>query len=198
MNPLQSTARIQAGCAAGFAACLLLSLAAAAQTGSAPSPLAAGSPERRLSGIRTGVFFPGERVGSVLRRLGKPTEQEDAVVPDGAGGTRFYRWQWPGLRLSVATYFYFGRRGRVESRVAWVDVWGEAPRGAIGVTGRGLALGDTLDRQLFLYGAAYATPLPNEDAARTAEYRWRDGSFLTLDYGPDGRIRHIRLAGRER
>ncbi len=159
-----------------------------------------------LSGIRVGIFSPGETIAAVIAQYGQPTSKEDAVVPDGAGGTRFYTWLFPGLKMSVATYFGYkteqiqGRDQLVmtESSVAYVDVWGSAPRDRLGVTGRGLALGETLARQETLYGDRYKTAYAPPDGSQSIEIWWQDGTCLTIDYGPDGRSNHIRLASADR
>lgn len=168
--------------------------------------LGSGSPEQTLSGIRVGIASPGETIAQAIERYGQPASKEDAVVPDGAGGTRFYTWQFPGLKMSVATYFGYktqrihGRDRPVmtESRVAYVDVWGSAPRESLGTTGRGLALGETLARQKALYGNRYKTAYAPGDGSQSVEVWWQDGTCLMIDYGPDGRSNHIRLASADR
>ncbi|MGA3264065.1 MAG: hypothetical protein ABSC47_08480 [Terracidiphilus sp.] len=185
--------------------------------------LATGKPERKLSGILVGIrplgtrFPNGTPISKIIRLYGPPTSKEDAVVPDGAGGTRFYKWEWPGLRMSVATFFYYCRfainrnmgvddrsacgqhphQMLVESHPAYIDVWGDAPRGALGVTGRGLQLGDTLERQKAIYGDRYSLPYA-EKGTTSVLMDWEDGTELTVDYGPGGRSNHIRLTCRER
>jgi hypothetical protein len=170
--------------------------------------LASGKPEIVLSGIEVG-FRPmgshlpkGMPLAKIFKLYGKPASQEDAVVPDGAGGTRFYRWQWPGLKMSVATYFYYRGgtepKNTAESRVAYVDMWGDAPKGMLGTTGRGLALGCTLKQQKAIYGDRYQVPYVEKDGTSHVEMKWEDGTFLMIDYGPNGRSNHIRLTARER
>ncbi len=169
--------------------------------------LATGKPERKLSGILVGIrplgtrFPNGTSISKIIKLYGPPTSREDAVVPDGAGGTRFYKWEWPGLRMSVATYFYYvgdAQRTMVESHPAYIDVWGDAPRGALGVTGRGLQLGATLEQQKAIYGDRYSIPFTEKDGTTHVSVNWEDGAELTIDYGPDGHSNHIRLTCRER
>lgn len=165
-----------------------------------------GSPEQMLSGIRVGVFRPGETIASVIKRYGHPTTKDDTVVSDGAEGTRLYTWQFPGLKMSVATYFshlpestlWRKRKITTESRVAYVDVWGSAPRDRIGTTGRGLALGETLARQKVLYGDRFKALNAASDGSQSVEIWWQDGTCLTIDYGANGRSNHFRLASSER
>ncbi len=200
--------------------CLLLAVfsfapgVAEAHAGGLPGKdqLATGRPETRLSGIETGIRPAGTRLSlgtklsKIIKLYGPPTSKEDAVVPDGAGGTRFYIWQWPGLKMSVATYFTYRklvhprswRGGMIESRVAYIDVWGDAPRGLLGTTGRGLALGCTLEQQKAIYGESYSIPYTDKNGTTYVEMQWEDGTFLTVDYGPSGRSNHIRLTTRER
>ncbi len=169
--------------------------------------LATGTPETILSGITVGIrpegteLPEGTPVSEIIKLYGPPTSKEDAVVPDGMGGTRFYKWEWPGLRMSVATYFYYGgdaKQPMVESHPAYIDVWGDAPRGALGVTGRGLELGTTLERQKVIYGDRYSIPYTEKDGTKHVQMEWEDGTELMTDYGPDGHINHIRLSCRER
>jgi hypothetical protein len=82
-------------------------------------------------------------------------------------------------------------------RPAYIDVWGDAPRGALGVTGRGLQLGDTLERQKAIYGDRYSLPYA-EKGTTSVQMDWEDGTELTVDYGPDGHSNHIRLTCREK
>jgi hypothetical protein len=169
--------------------------------------LATGTPETKLSGITVGIRPEGTQlpngtpISEIIRLYGPPTSKEDAVVPDGAGGTRFYKWEWPGLRMSVATYFYYSggeQQTMIESHPAYIDVWGDAPRGELGVTGRGLELGATLEQQKALYGDRYSIPYTEKDGTKHVSVEWEDGTFLTIDYGPNGHSNHIRLACREK
>jgi hypothetical protein len=184
--------------------------------------LATGKPENKLSGIKVGIRPPSTRfpngtaISKIIQTYGPPTSKEDAVVPDGAGGTRFYVWQWPGLRMSIATYFYYcpqvdnlgadslnacsksAGQTMVESRPAYIDVWGDAPRGVLGRTGRGLQLGSTLKQQKAIYGDRYTVQYAEKGTTASLLAQWPDGTELTLDYGPSERINHIRLSCRER
>lgn len=197
-----------------LATLVLLPMAPAAPAATWPDKdkLATGKPETLLSGIRAGVRAVGTHLpkGTSLARIrrmyGPETSKEDAVVPDGAGGTRFYTWQWPGLKLRVATYFTYRKLahphsllgGMMESRVAYIDVWGDAPRGLLGTTGQGLALGGTLEQQRVIYGDHFWVSSTGSDGTQYVEMAWEDGTFLTIDYAPNGRINHIRLTARER
>lgn len=169
--------------------------------------LAECRPERTLSGIRVGIRPLGTRlpqgtpISEIVKLYGPPASKEDAVVPDGAGGTRFYRWEWPGLKMSVATYFYYlgdHQQNFVESGPAYIDVWGDGPKGRIGSTGRGLALGSTLREQIAVYGNRYSIPHTEKDGSTHVETHWSNGAFLMIDYGPNGRSNHIRLTCREK
>ena len=200
--------------------CLLLAILifapcfAEAHSGGLPEKdhLAVGRAETRLSGIETGIRPAGTRLplgtklSKIIKLYGPPTSKEDAVVPDGAGGTRFYIWKWPGLKMSVATYFTYRRLihpqavrgGMIESRVAYVDVWGDAPRGTLGRTGSGLALGCTLEQQKAIYGDSYSISYAEKNGSTYVEVHWGDGTTLMIDYGPNGRSNHLRLTARER
>ncbi len=135
-------------------------------------------------------------IQEVIKLYGPPTSKEDSVVPDGAGGTRFYVWQWPGLRMSVATLFYYldAQHTISESTVDYVDVWGDSPQRAIGATGRGFMLGSMLQQQKAIYGDRYSISYTAKDGTKYVLVEWEDGTELTIDYGPNGHSNHIRLA----
>jgi len=170
--------------------------------------IATSKPERSLSGIEVGIrpkgtHLPnGTSISKIMRMYGPAASREDAVVPDGAGGTRFYKWEWPGLRMSVATYFFYRgtpeKKTMKESHPAYVDMWGDAPRGAIGTTGRGFALGCTLEQQKAIYGDHYSAQYPEQDGSTPILMEWEDGTTMTVYYGKNGRSNHIRLTSRER
>lgn len=174
--------------------------------------LATGKPETMLSGVSPGIrpkstHLPnGTSLSKIIKLYGPPTSKEDAVVPDGAGGTRFYKWQWSGLKMSVATYFTYRklitphslRGGMTESGVAYIDIWGDAPKGSLGTTGRGLALGCTMEQQKAIYGDHYQVLYVERDGTTHVQMEWDDGTFLMIDYGPNGRSNHIRLSARDR
>jgi hypothetical protein len=104
--------------------------------------------------------------------------------------------------MNVATYFFYrggtGPVNMVESRVAYIDVWGDAPKGALGKTGRGLALGSTLAQQKAVYGDRYSVMYPAKGESSSVQIEWADGAFLMIDYGPSGHSDHMRLTSRER
>ena len=201
-------------CCLVFSALTLTLVHAAANAAGLPDKdqLATGKPETTLSGIATGIRPKGTRlpngtsISKIFKLYGTPASKEDAVVPDGAGGTRIYKWQWPGLKMSVATYFTYRklidphslRGGLTESGVAYIDMWGDAPKGLLGTTGRGLALGCTLEQQKAIYGNHYQVPYVEKDGTTHIEMEWDDGTFLMIDYAPIGRSNHIRLTARDR
>jgi len=173
--------------------------------GSAKNSVAAGPAERIMSAIHVDMRN-GDRIRQVIRRLGEPASTEDAVVPDGAGGTRFYTWQFSGLKMSAATFFYYRQRRLLwlhwrsirESRVAYADVWGDAPQGTLGMTGRGLALGSTLEQQKSIYGERYTVRFSDPKTGIVyVEIWWDDNTCLMVDYGPDGRSHHLRLTSKD-
>jgi hypothetical protein len=184
--------------------------------------LATGEHEVTLSGVRVGIrpvgteLPEGTPISEIVKLYGPPASKEDAVVPDGAGGTRFYRWEWPGLKMSVATYFFYcpngdtpngcspnanrpeAQRTMVESAPEYIDVWGDGPKGNLGITGRGLALGSTLEQQKALYGNRYETLYTEKDGTTHIQMEWSSGAYLMIDYGPSGHSNHMRLTCRER
>lgn len=158
---------------------------------------ATGKPEQTLSGIAVGIHAAGMSLDQFIDLFGPPTSKEDSVVPDGAGGTRFYKWDWPGMRMSVATQFFYRddtHKSISQSGVDYVDVWSDSPRGELGTTGRGFEIGSTLERQEALYGDHYSIPYTEKDGTQHVSVKWEDGTELTIDYGPSGHSNHIRLA----
>ena len=184
--------------------------------------LVIGEPEVTLSGIRVGIrpvgteLPEGTPISEIIKLYGPPASREDAVVPDGAGGTRFYKWEWPGLKMSVATYLFYcpsgdtpnacspdanlpeAQRTTVESAPAYIDVWGDGPKGNLGITGRGLALGSTPEQQKALYGDRYETLYIEKSGTTHIQMEWSSGAYLMIDYGPNGHSNHMRLTARER
>ena len=109
--------------------------------------IAVGRSESHLAGIS---FERGEFPG-VMSRYGPPTSSAETRDPDypGSGDAR-YVWQVESARLEVCTMFYHESDRRVESVIS-VRVEGEAGVSTL-QTGRGLRLGDSIDRAIELYG----------------------------------------------
>jgi len=150
---------------------------------------ATGAPEHVLCGID--VYKTA--VTEVIKAYGEPTEKRDipAVgLKDGVGGERNYTWVKVGLRLAVWT----GYHNDHESSVYGVDVWGPAPQGELGKSGRGLALGSTLQQQKAICGDRFFVSSRDKGKVKSVLLEWRDGTQLVADYDPDGHISHMQLS----
>lgn len=88
-----------------------------------------------------------------------------------------------GFRTDLAT------RSVIESPILWVDVRGQSPSGPIGVTGKGLRLGDTLARAKYLY------PGLREGKPGNLAVTFPDGTFLGIEASPQGGVDLITLQG---
>jgi hypothetical protein len=150
---------------------------------------ALGKPEHMLSGID--VYKT--TIAEVIKMYGEPTSKRDIPaegVKDGVGGTRDYIWERKGLRLLAGT----GYHNEHESEVYNVDVWGSAPEGELGKSGRGLTLGSTLQHQKAVYGDRFFNSSGDTKYVSSVLIEWHDGTQMVIDYDVKGRIFHMQLS----
>ena len=160
--------------------------------------LAAGVAEYRLSGID--VYKT--TIAEVIKMYGEPTSKRDIPAEgakNGVDGYRDYLWEAKGLRLLAGTRYH----NEHESEVYSVDVWGAAPHEGLGKTGRGLALGSTLQQQKALYGdhffvsSTYGKILSSgpdtKGKIKSVLLEWHDGTQMVIDYDSNGHISHMQL-----
>jgi hypothetical protein len=150
---------------------------------------ALGKPEHMLCAID--VYKT--TVAEVIKSYGEPTRKRDVPaegVKDGIGGERNYTWEDHGLRFAVWTGYHNER----ESRIYSVDVWGAATNGELGKTGRGLALGSTLQQQKALYETRFFVSSKDKARVKSVLLEWQDGTQLVVDYDSCGHISHMQLS----
>jgi hypothetical protein len=75
--------------------------------------------------------------------------------------------------------------------VSHVSVWGTKPEGKLGRTGKGLALGDSINRLRVLYGSRYIERQAKD--VHTVFIEWRDTTGLEIEFDKQGRINHMTL-----
>jgi RHS repeat-associated protein len=111
--------------------------------------------------VLSGIEVNETTIPQVIARYGEPSsfreissKEEGETGPPGSGD-REYNWVKGGVRMEVVTEFYTSRKTHkvIESAVSSVAVWGRAPAGAIGTTGRGLSLGDMVAKARRIYGS---------------------------------------------
>ncbi len=173
-----------------------------------------GRPETSLSGVyintraghsirdEAGIYV--EPIANVLRVLGKPTK----VVRNNKCEST-YQWVSGAVRIEVGTGCVFQKvagRDLLRTHGAYsVEVWGTAPVGKIGVTGKGLALGNPWSKVKRLYGTrcecgTYSSGTGSQKThgftyAQYAQYQWGDKVELDIDADAQGRVVHILLVG---
>lgn len=173
-----------------------------------------GNPEEMLSGVyidssanhslrnENGVFI--EPMPDVLGTLGKPLKivQRDKCESN-------YVWKRGEVLLEVGTGCIFQKvRGKDVMRAHGaysVEVWGLHPQGTIGISGQGLALGDSIAKMKRLYGThcecgryLSGTGTQNthgEHYEYYAQYQWSENVELDADADAQGRVVHILLMG---
>jgi hypothetical protein len=173
-----------------------------------------GKPEEMLSGVYINSSARGslrnedgvliEPMANVLRTLGEPLK----VVKKNGCQTN-YVWKQGGVQLEVGSGCIFQKvQGKNVVRthgVYSVEVWGQHPEGAVGMTGRGLALGDSMAQVKRLYGTKcecgqYRSGTGTQDTHGEqyeyyAQYQWGEGVELDVDADAQGHVVHILLMG---
>src|SRR5580698_6962733 len=124
---------------------LFLSFASAVLADDLPDRLRAkGNADTTLAGID--VYK--STIKELIAKLGQPTRVMDVRDRDLVAGGRDYEWEKEGLKLVCGTW-----NDKGEDSVAYsVEVWGTGSGNKIGITGRGLKLGATLEDIHRIYG----------------------------------------------
>ena len=149
-------------------------------------------PETSLAG----VDFGRDKLPDVVARLGKPTnhkEGRDDSDPAGSGWSE-YEWKQRKVTVSVSTEFYTADTGGRVEAVEVIQLSGAASRVDLG-TGRGLRLGDDLNRVVAVYGATYVEGTVNgpQLGKQTMTYCFSDDTELSVGLDPNHRVVAIRL-----
>jgi hypothetical protein len=148
--------------------------------------VATSRPEHVLS--RINVYIT--RASEAESRLGKPTKMQDTAESGYPGsGVVYYQWETDGVQLRASLRYGTRNSQRVESTLCVVEVRGTRPsRNGIGITGSGLALGDSITDVRRRYGSRIVV-----ERARFLHVYWKDGTELEIDLDDKGRICRMRL-----
>jgi hypothetical protein len=156
--------------------------------------IAKGPPEHVLSGINVYKTLLTE----AFRRLGQPSRiKVDVDVPGkstarGSGGVD-YTWVKDRVRLVASAEYYEENGKRIESKLYAVEVWGARPTSdGVGVTGAGLALGDTIEKVKKCYGDRFFKG-KTSNGTTYLQIEWTDDTQLNIDFDNSGRIAHMQL-----
>jgi hypothetical protein len=152
---------------------------------SAEPQVAPGTPEHLLSGID--IFGS---IGPVIAKEGKPNRIQELPAPVGGPTTGFkiYVWVRQSTQLEVRTIHYIDTKTgkEVEGPTYSVDVVGRTPFEKVGVTGAGLALGDSFDKAREIYGPYFFW-------RNLIVIEWKNRTQLAIALDGDGRISRILL-----
>jgi len=152
-----------------------------------------GEPEQSLAG----VSFEHDTIERLLTRLGKPAKHEEGHDPDYPVGSGWASYEWKRGRttINVATEFYTAESGARIEGLEVVELLGD-PSDQVPGTGRGLRLGDALDRATKLYGTRYVEGTVNGPklAKRTITYCFTDETEPSLGLNDTGVVVAMRLA----
>lgn len=182
-----------------------------------PAHRPTGKPEQKLSGIyfnarghhaiRNEVGSYIEPISEVLKTLGKPLSV--TIVNDTNKCESTYVWKQGDVRLEVGSGCIFQKVDSKDVMMGHgaysVEVWGKRHHDFIGVTGRGLALGDPMAKAKRLYGnrcecerytSGTGTQITHgEHYEYSLRYQWGDRVELDIDADAHGRVVHMLLIG---
>ena len=145
--------------------------------------------ETKLSGIDVS----NGTIDGAIRRFGKPRH---TIVSHGFGLDQaasidgIYEWESANWRLKVVVRGDFDRRG-----IEQIDVWGTHADAAVGSTGRGLKLGDTVTQARCIYRLpmCFASSVPDSHPFTEANPDAYYQPVLEVDFDKGGKVNHMRL-----
>lgn len=152
-----------------------------------PSAIANGNAEHVLGEIN----IHGDTVAAVITRMGSPDKFKESTSRDypSGSGERSYKWNRDGIRSRISAEVFTDKKAMtlVESPPIVVDVWGQHGGAKMGITGRGLSIGDDLAKVKKLYGNHFQTN------PHSVTLQWKDETTLSVDFSNDGHITHMQL-----
>jgi hypothetical protein len=155
--------------------------------------IAAGDPETSLAG----VDLEEDTFEAVRARLGAPAKHDEGRQADDPPGSGWATYEWKRGRATIKldAEFYTSGSGTKVVGMETVTVSGEASDQVPG-TGRGVKLGDGLDRVKQIYGAKYVEGTVNGPklGQRTITYCFSDETELTLGFDKAGHVVALSLA----
>jgi hypothetical protein len=155
--------------------------------------IAAGDPETSLAGVN----LEEDTFEDVRTRLGPPAKQNEGRQADDPPGSGWATYEWKRGRVTIkldGEFYTSGSGSRVVGMEA-VTLSGEAGDPTPG-TGRGLKLGDGVERVKQLYGAKFVEGgmSGSKLGQRTITYCFSDGTELAVGFDKSGRVTAVRLA----
>ncbi len=136
--------------------------------------------------VLCGIDLQHASLEDLTKLLGEPTAvREDARV-----------WKTQNVKVEVGIDRVLNPDNTLgQYYVSYVEVWGRKPDGKFGRTGRGLALGDTIERLRALYGNRYVEK--GSKGVQTVSIEWRDTTWLDVEFDGTGHVNHIKLLSPE-
>lgn len=125
-------------------------------------------------------------VSQIFSRFGRPTRTIDVLEDKNDG--RDYEWDRGEVKLFLGTWNDKGNNSVPYS----VEVWGKRSVGVMGVTGRGLKLGNTLEDVRQIYGDKFSKYEQGDGTLRVT-IQWQNETTLYLYFDPSGKIDQIHL-----
>ena len=142
--------------------------------------------------ILAGIEIYKTPVDTVLRKLGKPTEQRQlSPATKEVVGERLYKWKRPDISIELRTQFSDEPvfKGNLRETPSSLEVTGTD--GSVGHTGRGLKLGDSYTVIQKVYGSRYMKK------GRRITIQWATTTTLEIGWNERGIIDDIALLGPE-
>lgn len=152
--------------------------------------------------VLCGINVYKTKIEKVIAAFGKPTTIETFMSKKGdsnyepGSGINIYTWNRSGSKMRLRSWFTTDEKtGKiVKGDVFEIDVWGGKAKKEIGVTGKGIALGDSLLKVLKTYEKPTSQEKNPSNKISNYFIRWEDGAHLDVDFDQNGRINHIQLS----
>lgn len=141
--------------------------------------------------VLSGIDLYNSKIDEIVEKLGKPSQVTVTARTD-VSETRRYEWQTKMCSLRLTTVELRDGRKWIES----IDVLGTHPDDEVGVTGRGLKLGDVIGdlRRIYSLREYFGATLPENDSPLQVSARKLSGAILNVDFDKTGRVNHMKLA----
>jgi hypothetical protein len=127
-------------------------------------------------------------MGQIFSRLGPPSRTIDVLEDRNIAGGRDYEWDRGEVKIFMGTWNDKGTSSVPYS----VEVWGKRPAGILGITGRGLRLGDKLSKVRQIYGHRFGR-YQQDDGTLQVTIQWQNETTLYLYFDHSGKVDHIHL-----
>ncbi len=136
----------------------------------------------------------------VIKTFGKPTTikietDKDDKQYDPGSGSKEYIWSLPNTEMHFFSGYYTdSKTGKIiETAENAIRVLGSKPNGKMGLTGQGLALGDSFSKVERIYGKLIQVRGSQKNGDLQLQVTWKDGTYLSIDFDDDGRVKRMQL-----